>query len=128
MKTADKQLALRVPSSLYDQIARSGNVSEEIRRRLETFSGDDKTQALQAAIGRVADTIGTFCAPWHEDRFAWEIMKAAVEALLAHHQPQGETPAEGLLGRITGTPRLFFGPDDDPATIGRGLALGELKR
>jgi hypothetical protein len=117
MKAADKQLALRVSTDMYKELSQSGNVSDEIRRRIESFSGDEKTGALQAAIGRIARIIGT---PWHKDPFAYEVFKAAIETLLAASKPEGEVRA-----------KLPFGIgslDDDPVMLGRGLAWGELSR
>jgi hypothetical protein len=121
MKGSDGiQIAFRLDKQLYDNLKQAGgNVSEEIRRRLEGASPDERTRVLQGAIGRIADTIGTFYEPWHEDRFAFEVLKSAVETLLAYRRPQGEpvpkpNPALDILG------------EGDPAQIGRGLALSEL--
>jgi hypothetical protein len=95
----DVQTAVRMPSDLYNKLqaaAGDRSLGEEIRRRLETsFAGaipaalDPSTAELVGAIMHIADGLQREYAPWHEDRFAHEVMKQTIAKLLRVYQPDG---------------------------------------
>jgi hypothetical protein len=107
---------------VHERLKRAGGISERIRSSIEAMSDDEKTRNLQAAIGGFADTIGAFYVPWHEDRFAFEILRSAVITLLDYQRPKGEPVVR------SDRPLDILGEGDDPAAIGRGLALSELRK
>src|SRR6202022_1385200 len=83
------QMKFRLANYLHDEIeeaaGRNGwGVSEEIRRRLEgTFfhelqAGDAETYRLLEAIKGVARNIEPAFGRWHENRFAFEVLRVAV--------------------------------------------------
>jgi hypothetical protein len=115
----DVQMTFRLPKALYDELKRAGNVSEAVRERLEASSANEDIRWLQRAIGNVAETLGAFVGPWHKDPFAWAVMRAAVETLMTARRPKGEPVRPDI---------DILGEGDDPATVGRALALGELRQ
>ena len=117
----DVQMTFRLPKALYDELKRAGNVSEAVRERLEASSANEDIRWLQRGIGNVAETLGAFVGPWHKDPFAWAVMRAAVETLMTARRPKGE-PVPHALAVVD-----LLGEGDDPATIGRAMALGELR-
>jgi hypothetical protein len=125
---SDKALSLRLPHALYDRLAQAagdGNISEEIRQRLEaSFDrvADPKTQELLSKIASVARTIGTWYAPWHENPYALAIVRSAVAILLAAMGPKGE-PVFQPRPDNEGWSDLLFDPKDPPETVGRMLAM-----
>jgi hypothetical protein len=92
------QSAVRFPQWLHEQLQKAGGergMSEEIRRRLElTFAGegaptDEITNEVIAEIREIASDLSRY-GSWHTDRDAFDVFKAAVNALLSSHQPRGE--------------------------------------
>jgi hypothetical protein len=131
---SDKALSLRIPHDLYDRLAQvrgNGNVSEEVRQRLEASfdreqrATNPKTQELLDAIANVARTIGSFYAPWHEDPYALAAVRSAVETLLTALGPKGE-PVFRPRPDNEGWSDLLFDPKDPPETAGRMLAMSAL--
>jgi hypothetical protein len=90
-----------------------------VRERLEAASNDEQTRRLQHAIANIAGTLSTFVGPWHKDPFAWAVMRAAVDTLMTARRPKGEPVRPDI---------DILGEGDDPATVGRALALGELRQ
>ena len=95
------QRKFRLSNYLHDEIeeaaARNGwGVSEEIRRRLEgTFfhelqAGDEETYRFMEAIKGVARNIEPAFGRWHENRFAFEVLRVAVNVLLDFYRPPGD--------------------------------------
>jgi hypothetical protein len=120
------QSAVRLPRALHERLKQVGGergMGEEIRRRLqasfdvEKAPDDPSTEQLKLAISSIANAV-SIDAPWSTDAYSFAIFKAAVDALLAHFKPKGD-PAPA--------PRLVFGPDDPPDTIGRTLASTTLR-
>jgi hypothetical protein len=115
----DVQMTFRLPKALYEELKRAGNISEAARERLEAASNDEQTRRLQHAIANVASTLSVFVGPWHKDPFAWVVMRAAVDTLMTARRPKGEPVRPDI---------DILGEGDDPATVGRALALGELRQ
>jgi hypothetical protein len=138
MTKSDLQTSLRLSENLRDRLAQAAaecghGIGEEMRRRLEaSFKPepatdvpiDEKTRALVTAIAEMTRTIGIFYEPWHTDRFAFEIIKAAVNTALDYRRPKGEPilkldPNKHLLD-------VICHPSDKPDVIGRIVALTQL--
>lgn len=97
-KGSDKALSLRIPHDLYDRLAQvrgNGNVSEEIRQRLEASfdqkqrAADPKTGELLAAISEMAGRV----SGWTEDPAQFAALARAVNLILAGFMPAGEPKA-----------------------------------
>ena len=95
------QMKFRLPGYLHKRIEetskRNGwSASEEIRRRLEISfteevqSGDQETFRLIQAIKSLAHNVEQAFGSWHENRFAFDVFRAAVFAILDLHRPIGE--------------------------------------
>jgi len=124
----DTTVTLRLPQELHDRLkeaAAGRSVSEEIRRRLEAsftdMSNDAKTERLLSAVSSTARMLRDTYEPWHEDRYAFEVLKVATIVVLEHFRPAGEPvprpdPKKHLLPDL-------LGPDHSPDVIGRTLAL-----
>jgi hypothetical protein len=96
------QSAVRLPQSLHERLQKAGGargMGEEIRRRLElTFAGegaatDEITDEVVAEIREIARDLSRY-APWHADGDAFDVFKAAVNALLSNHWPRGDPRPE----------------------------------
>ena len=124
-KKADEmiQTAVRLPQSLRERLSSAGGeggLGEEIRRRLEaSFDAeagapvDPKTRELLDEIEQVAMSLEE---PWHANRFAFDVFKAAIIERLARHEPSSE--AAGPTGRL----QAKYGEDTKPEIIGRIVA------
>jgi hypothetical protein len=85
----ETQIALRMPRALHERLkeAAGGNVSEEIRRRLEaSFQIDEPTEQLMGALNKVATSLA-IDGGWHEDPFLFDVFCSAVTTLLDHWRP-----------------------------------------
>jgi hypothetical protein len=129
--TKVKQMKFRLPGYLYNQIEEAGErngwgSSQEIRGRLdasfteEIQAGDDETYRLLHAIKTLARNVEDPFGIWHENRFAFDVFRAAVLALLDLHRPAGE-PVRPSDNEIAD---MFLGEDGTPETAGRMLAGG----
>jgi len=114
---ADRQTTIRLPSSFYDRLAISAELSgssvgEEIRRRLmDTFGPvsaphvDKKTRELLDVIADMAAELERYLPPWHEDPGSYLIFVSALTEWLQQYKPEGDTvpkpkpAAERLFGR-----------------------------
>jgi hypothetical protein len=125
------QMKFRVAGPLSAMIDKAAaehgwGASEEIRRRLaasflnEALGGDDETRKLREAIQTVVDNVEPPFGAWHQNRFAFDVFRAAVLALLDLHRPAGDPvrPSE------TEIADLYLGEDGTPETAGRMLAGG----
>jgi hypothetical protein len=124
-RSEETQIALRMPRALHERLkeAGEGNVSEEIRRRLEaSFRIDEPTEQLLTAINHVATTLA-IDGGWYQDPFLFEVMKGAVNRLLDHWKP-AEPPKE--------PPKYVMIPEgisaDAAAHMLAAFALPEVKR
>jgi len=54
-----------------------------------TVNTDPRTADLEASIQAVAATITAQCAPWHENPWAFAVLKSAMGPLLGSDQPVG---------------------------------------
>jgi hypothetical protein len=112
-KTANEmtQSAVRLPQSLHERLKKAGGergMGEEIRRRLEASFDTEKalanpkTRELLDAISFFAEETARDFGNWSEDAFAFEVLKACVNKVLAHYQPKGEPvpnpKPDGLVG------------------------------
>lgn len=124
------QTSLRLSRDAYDDLAKAAEhngwgVGEEIRRRLEaTFIQelqhvDEETHRLTGAIGQAARNINAGFGPWHQDRFSFDVFKAAINTLLAFHKPEGAPIPPSDPGKVD----LYLGPDGTPETAGRMFAV-----
>ena len=94
MAKSDVQIALRLPTELHEELKASDNVSEEIRRRLETASADEVTRVLQYDIRECARLLAQHWVAWYDDAEAWQIFRDAINRLLDEVKPEtsGATP------------------------------------
>jgi hypothetical protein len=93
----DTAITLRLPRELHDRLreaAAGRSVSEEMRARLERSlieaSPDPKTYELLRAIKIAAEFINQNAAPWHENRWSYDVLLAAIAALTEAYMPKGE--------------------------------------
>ena len=137
MATTDAQTSLRMSEDLHQRLSSAAknaghSLGEEIRLRLEAsfkparaaeVQMDEKTRALVTAIANMTMIIAGFYEPWHTDRFAFEIIKAAVNTALDYDRPQGEP-----IFRFNRDKHLIdaISPSDQPEVIGRIVAMTEL--
>ena len=128
MDKTDVQTSLRMPEELRDRLARAATekghgIGEEIRQRLEMsfegFSVDEKTGRLLATIGFVTQFVDQNCAPWNQNPFAFALVKAAIETLLAQYRPNGEIERPK---RDESRATSMFFEHDTPETCGRVIA------
>ena len=93
------QSAIRLPLGLHERLKRAGGergMGEEIRRRLEaSFEAEKapvapKTRQLLDAICHFVDETGRDFGSWSDDPFAFEVLKGAVNMLMAHDKPKGK--------------------------------------
>jgi hypothetical protein len=124
------QTSLRLSRAAYDYVAKAAEqngcgVGEEIRRRLEvTFTQDlhhvdEETHRLTGAIVQVACNINSAFGPWHQDRFSFEVFKAAITTLLVFQRPRGAPVPPSDADKV----ELYLGPDGTPETAGRMFAV-----
>lgn len=96
-------------------------MGEEIRRRLEHAFEAAETPADEIT-GELLDQIRDIARDlsdreeWHTSRFVFDVFKAAVDALLARHQPSNETKAETVAHL-----KAVWG-DKEPEEMGRFIA------
>jgi hypothetical protein len=118
------QSAVRLPRSLHERLKKAGGrrgMGEEIRRRLEyaleaaETPADEITGELLDQIREIARDLSDL-EEWHSSRFVFDVFKAAVEALLARHQPSDETKAETIAHL-----KAVWG-DKEPEEMGRFIA------
>ena len=134
-KTADEmiQSAIRLPRNLHERLKKAGGergMGEEIRRRLEaSFDAEKapanpKTRELLDAISSFAEETARDYGNWSEDAFAFEVLKACVNMLLAHYQPKGKPvpnpKPDGLAG-------MLFAPDHSLKVISGLLVSAWIK-
>jgi len=87
---------LRLPRELYERLrlaAGERGFTAEVRRLLEAALGretaaDPETRQLLDAIAAMAEFVSQ-PAPWHEDPFAFAVLRAAINRLMAYLQPSG---------------------------------------
>ena len=122
----DTAVTLRLPRELHDHLkdaARGRSVSEEIRVRLEwsllhDLTSDQTTRDLVDAIGNLARNIRPYFGDWHENPFAFAVLKVAIDTLLTKVRPKGEPKPPPDDGE--------FRPGDTPEAAGKTLAAGEI--
>jgi hypothetical protein len=117
------QTALWLPRDMHERLKKAGGergLGEEIRRLLEASIEAAQTPSDEIT-GELLDQIKeieahSLDAPWHADRFAFDVFKAAINALLSSHQPTGEENPE-TRAKFQAT----WG-EENPETIGRLIA------
>lgn len=127
---ADTQTSLRLPQLMYDAVAAAAGqhhigIGEEIRLRLEASFvaelSDQETRSLTGAIMQVARNVEPAFGPWHQNRYAFDVLRAAILALLDLCRPTegAARPPDTNLADI------YLGVDGGtPETVGRMLAGG----
>jgi len=132
-KTEDAmvQSAVWLPRDLHQRLKRAGGeggMGEEIRARLaasfeaEKPPANPKTRELLDAIAFVADKADLHYGNWSEDAFAFAVLKASVDLLLAANQPKGEAIQKANPNPdpdASGFSNFFFDPSSTPENIGR---------
>jgi hypothetical protein len=122
----DTAVTLRLPRELHDHLkkaARGRSVSEEMRARLDwsllnEWTNDPKTRELVDAIANLARNITPYFGRWQENPYAFEVLKIAIDTVLAKVRPRGEPilpPDDGE-----------FRPGDTPEAAGKALAAAEI--
>jgi hypothetical protein len=104
------------------EISGSGGVSEEVRKRLETSErvpDNPKTRKLLSAIAFVAEKAERDFGNWSEDRFSYEVLRAAIDLWLTAHRPEGELAMKLNPSRDPLDPS--FGLDTSPESAARFL-------
>lgn len=134
----DFQTAVRMPSELYEQLqaaAGDHSINEEIRRRLEASfadappaATDPKTAEFLAAVVVVARRLSQDFAAWHEDRFAFEVLRHALDTILVRgYRPDGEPVAKpnpaGMGWAHGDNPKV-----EDVARVEAGIALEAVRK
>jgi glycosyltransferase A (GT-A) superfamily protein (DUF2064 family) len=117
------QTALWLPRGMHERLKKAGGergLGNEIRRLLEASLDaaetpkDKNTSELVAQIEDIAADLSRV-QPWHTDRFAFDVFKAAINTLLSRLQP-GEANPE------TKDHFVHVWEEDNPETIGRMIA------
>jgi hypothetical protein len=141
---SDKALSLRIPHDLYDRLAQvrgNGNVSEEIRQRLEASfdreqrAADPKTAKLLGAIAEMAGRV----TGWQNDADQFDALAHAINLLLAGFKPAGEPKGDssalaniligsalGILGEFA--QRVIVGTLDPEAADKLRIRLGATRK
>ena len=128
----DMQTSLRLPSALYEQLARAAaqngvGIGEEIRSRVERSfhmdEADPEVRQLAEMIVWVAEHQEALAGTWRESTFGFETFKTALNTILSYYTPNGEIANSGPPPRsIVGT----VWADASPEEIGKAVALGAL--
>jgi hypothetical protein len=132
MTKSDVQTSLRLPEELRDRLTQAAadhgyGIGEEIRRRLEasfaggTATADGKTSQVIHAFAWTAEIVGSSYLQWHADRFAFEIVKAAVNAAMDYYRPPGEPVSK--VDEEKHLIDVLCNVGDPPDVIGRTFAL-----
>ena len=118
------QTALWLPRDVHEELKKEGGergLGDEIRRRIrlsfdfEDTRRDKTTRELLGEIEQVALSM-SLDEPWHANRFAFDVFKAAINELISSHEPSSEAPE--TVAKL----QAVYGPDEKPETIGRILA------
>ena len=121
------QSAIRLPQILHVLLKRAGGergMGEEIRRRLEAsfaaekLSANPKTHELVDAIASCARETTRYYGSWSEDAFAFGVLKACINMLLTHYQPEGDAAPKPNPSKMAD---LLFAPGHSVADISRLL-------
>ncbi len=94
------QTTIWLPQQMHQrlkEIGGAGGESEEIRRRLEASEkvpANPKTRELLSVIAFVAEKAERDLGSWSEDRFSFEVLKAALDLWLMARRPEGEPIAK----------------------------------
>jgi hypothetical protein len=121
------QSAVRLPRSLHERLKKAGGnrgMGDEIRRRLEAsfdaekIPGNPDTRELINAITFTDEELVRDFGSWSNDRFAFEVFRVSVNALLKHYEPEGEAvPAPNPDGLAV----LLFADNPSAEDVGRFL-------
>jgi hypothetical protein len=117
------QTTIWLPQQMHQRLKDIGGVggaSEEIRRRLEASEkvpADPKTRELIEVITYVAEKAGINFGQWSEDRFSFEVLKAALDLWLAPNRPEGMPVMKPNPNREPFD--SFFAADTSPENIAR---------
>jgi hypothetical protein len=76
------------------QAAAGRSVSEEMRARLEwsfldDWTNDPPTKELRDAISMLAKNVAPYFGRWHENPYAFDVFKVAVDTVLTKMRPRG---------------------------------------
>jgi hypothetical protein len=113
-----------IPQQMHQRLKDIGKagVSEEVRKRLEASErvpDNPKTRKLLSAITFIAEKAERDFGSWSEDRFSYEVLRAAIDLWLAAHRPEGEPIMR--LNPNRDPLDSSFGPDTSPENAARFL-------
>ncbi len=89
------QTALWLPRDMHEKLKNEGGergLGEEIRRRLE-YAAEASETPKDEVTGEVFDQLKDILRDhpeWHEDRFVYDLVRAAIDVVFASHRPSGE--------------------------------------
>jgi hypothetical protein len=118
------QSAVWLSQDLHQRLKQAGGergMGEQIRQRLQASfdaSANPKTQELLDAISVAADETEGYYGNWAEDAFAFEVLRACVDLLLAERRPKGDAVPKHNRDEVA---EIFFGPDHSPKDISRTI-------
>jgi hypothetical protein len=118
------QTALWLPRDMHEKLKKDGGergLGEEIRRRLQYAFDAAETpsdEVTDEVLNQIKDIFRDVSRdePWHANRFAYDVTKAAINALLSNHQPsnEGKPETKAHLQAVYG--------EEKPENIGRMIA------
>lgn len=123
------QTAVWLPRDMHEKLKEAGGergLGEEIRRRIQNALDAAETPSDQIT-DEVLDQIKDIARdvsddePWHANRFAFDVLRAAINALLSSHQPSSEAKPETRAHL-----QAVYG-EEKPETIGLIMARVAIK-
>jgi hypothetical protein len=121
------QSAVRLPRSLHETLKKAGGdrgMGDEIRRRLESSFAAEKnlenpnTRELINAISFSDEELVRDFGSWSKDRFAFEVFRESVNALLKQYEPKGELIP---VPNPDGMAEILFGENPSAEDVSRFL-------
>ena len=120
------QTALWLPRDVHERLKKEGaeleGLGDQIRRRIQmSFGAEDLrrdriTSRLLDEIEQVV-VASSIHEPWYANRFAFQMFKAAIDALISSLEPNSEAPSIAVVEL-----QRVYGPDANAETVGRILA------
>jgi hypothetical protein len=121
------QSAVRLPQSLHERLKKVGGhrgMGDEIRRRLEASFDAEKvpenphTRELINAISFSDEELVRDFGSWSKDRFAFEVFRESINALLKYYEPKGEPVP---VPNPNGLAEMLFGENPSTEDVSRFL-------
>jgi hypothetical protein len=117
------QTALWLPRGMHEKLKKAGGergLGDEIRRRLKnSFDAEQlpRDQITDELLDEIKHVEGNLDEPWHKNRFAYDVFKAAINELLTNYLPSSEAQS----GTVTKL-QSRYGLEKKPESIGQILA------